>query len=411
MKQMHPGKVLIIEENSWVPPDRRVWSIATTLRDAGWQVSVICPTPKRTHAGADSLGVADLNRVENLEGITVYRFPLTFAERGILDYLLEYIVAFVSITRLSWRVWRTDHFDILHICNPPDIFFPLGLFYRLLGVHFVFDHHDLFTESVAWRFKGISKAILYYASRIAEFLTYRSANVVIATNETYRRIAINRGSLSPSQVVIVRNGPKISQFTPTTPDPTLKYGFKYMVCYVGVMADEDGVLEMADIIRHVVIDLRRVNILFVLLRDGASRKEVIKRIRKSGLDPYVAMPGMIRDDLLLRRYMSTADVFVSPEPFTPMNSCSTFMKIAEYMIMAKPIIAFDLPETRFTAQESAVYVPPGDFAAFGKTIVELLDDPYRRSQMGAIGHERIVNELGWEHQCQNLFRAYAVAQM
>lgn len=404
-----PGRVLIVEENSSVPIDRRVWYEATTLRDAGWQVTVICPDAKGAHAGR----VIDRQRRpkhEILEGINVYRFPLTFAERGMASYIREYLMAFVYIAWLSWKVWRKHGFDILHVCNPPDIFFPLGLFYRLLGASFVFDHHDLFPENVTWRYRKLSGRVLYTLARIAEYLTFRSANAVIATNESYRRIAIERGSVAADRVIAVRNGPKIEAFAPVGPIVSLKRGFAFMVCFVGVMGDEDGMQEMLNVMRHVLGDLGRRDILFALIGDGASRSHALTSVTAEGLHPFVDMPGMIRDDLKLRQYMSTADVFVSPEPLTPMNTRSTFIKIGEYMAMGKPIVAFDLGETRYTARDAACYVTPGDMKGFGQAIVDLLDDPERRRQMGAKGRQRILSELGWEHQSQHLFRAYALAR-
>jgi glycosyltransferase involved in cell wall biosynthesis len=403
------GKVLIIEENSWVPIDRRVWYEATTLRDAGWQVVVICPDAKSSHAGRG----ADRQRgpkEETLEGIKIYRFPLVFAETGITNYIQEYLVAFICIAWLSWKVWRKHGFDILHVCNPPDIFFPLGLFYRLLGASFVFDHHDLFPEMLIWRYPRLSGRVMYIFARLAEYLTFRCANAVIATNESYRQIAMERGDVPGSRVIAVRNGPKISVFVPVEPLPALKREFSFMVCFVGIMGVEDGVLEMLDVIRHIIRDLGRRDILFALIGDGAIRLRVMTDIAADGLEPYVDMPGMIRDDVTLRQYMSTADVFVSPEPLTPLNTRSTFIKIGEYMAMGKPIVAFDLCETRYTAQDAACYVTPGDIRGFAHAIVQLLDEPERRHHIGTKGRQRMVGELGWEYQSPQLLRAYALAR-
>ena len=403
------GKVLIIEENSSVPIDRRVWYEATTLRDAGWRVTVICPHAKGTNAGTGTDRQPSCEE-EILEGINVYSFPLTFAERGLVSYLREYVTAFVYIAWLSWRVWRRHGFDILHVCNPPDIFFPLGLFYRLLGARFVFDHHDLFPEFVAFRYPRLSGRLLYALARVTEYLTLRTANAVISTNESYRQVAMERGGVPTDRIITVRNGPKVRAFVPVEPVTALKRGFDFMVCFVGMMGDQDGIVEMLDVIRHIIRDLGRQNILFVLVGDGAARSGVLTNAAIERLDPFVDMPGMVRDDLRLRQYMSTADVCVSPEPFTPMNTQSTFIKVGEYMAMGKPVVAFDLCETRYTAQDAACYVSPGDTRGFGQAIVDLVDDPERCRQMGIKGRQRILGELGWEHQSQHLFRAYALAR-
>lgn len=396
--------VLIIVENNAVPQDRRVWYEATALRDAGWQVTVVCPAPCR----------ADEPRakctLEHLDGITVYRFPVVLAECGAGGYVREYMSAFKAVTRLSWQVWRTKPFDVIHICNPPDIFFPLGLFYRLLGAAFIFDHHDLFPEMILWRFKGYVGRCLYALARVAEYLTWNSANMVIATNASYRRLAMQRGRLPADKVTVVRNGPKIRDFVPVEPVPELKQGYTYLVTYVGVMGPEDGIVELVHIIREVVQVHDRHDILFALVGDGASRQQVIDELTQLGLADYVTLPGMIRDEHVVRQYLSTADVCVSPEPISPLNLHSTFIKVGEYMAIGKPIVAFDLPETRATAGPAAAYVAPGDTSAFARTIVDLLNDAPQRQAMGLLGEQRIKDQFGWEHQQQYLLQAYQFAR-
>jgi glycosyltransferase involved in cell wall biosynthesis len=400
-------KALIIVENSEVPYDVRVWSEATTLRDAGWQVTVICPRRQDPRLGKPSRASADTP--EDLEGVTVYRFPLTMAHHGVLSYLKEYTAAFSSIVRLSWRVWREIGFDVIHFCNPPDIFFPIAFFFRLLGAGVVFDHHDLSPEVIGERYPGLVGMLLYAVARVMEYLTFRSANVVISTNQSYSQIARERGGVSEDRIVVLRNGPRNSEFVPVEPVPALKQGLTYLACYVGVMGHGDGVLELLASIRYIVHDMGRRDILFGLLGDGAVRPQALARVEAWELESVVDMPGMIRDRLLLRQYLSTADVCLSPEPLTPFNAHSTFIKIGEYMAMGKPIVAYDLPETRYTAQEAAIYVPPGDTQGFGRAIVALLDDAERRRRMGEFGRRRMLEHLSWERQRQNLFQAYALA--
>ena len=400
-------RILIVEENSYVPLDNRVWHEATTLRDAGWQTTVICPAAQGINGGKEAPVV--IGAVDDIDGVTVYRFPLRFAEAGMKSYASEYITALISIARLSWRAWRDEHFDIIHFCNPPDIFFPIGLFYRLLGARFVFDHHDLFPELVAWRYSGLAGRLLYAVARVTEYLTFRSANAVISTNQSYRQVAMGRGRVSEHRVVILRNGPISDEFVPVEPHPALKQDLKYMACYAGAMGYEDGVLELLASIRYIVHELGRRDILFTLLGDGAIRPQALAQVKAWGLETVVHMPGMIHDNLVLRQYLSTADVCLSPEPLTPLNAHSTFVKVGEYMAIGKPVVAYDLPETRYTAQEAAMYVAPGDTQEFGRAIVTLLADPERRRFMGEFGRQRILSDLSWDRQKQNLFRAYAVA--
>jgi len=405
-QNLYRGRVLIIVENSWVPMDRRVWYEATTLRDAGWHVSIICPAAKGAHAGSESIEKLVVWEAENLEGINVFRFPLVFAEQGVLNYFREYFYAFFSILYLTFKIWRREGFDILHISNPPDIFFPIALFYRLFGVAIIFDHHDLFTEMIAHRYHGLLGQIFYMLARFCEYLTYKVSNFVIVTNNSYQNIAQDRGGLPINHIIVVRNGPKLEDFKPVKPDMSLKHNHKNMVCFVGIMGEEDGVLELVEVIDHVVNKFERKDILFTMIGDGSARDPAMEKLSSLGLSEHVNAPGMIRDDLVLRKYMSAADIFVSPEPDSPLNSKSTFVKIGEYMSMGKAIVAFDLPETRFTASDSAVYVPNGDVVGFAKAIIKLLDEPHLSQKMGQRGRQRVIEKIAWKHQAHNLTCLY-----
>ncbi len=398
-------KVLIVEENSYVPLDRRVWYEATTLRDAGWQVAVVCPLM----LGGKVTSAQQTGNPQLLEGIRVYRFPLKVARRGIWNYLREYLTAIWGISRLSWQAWRDDHFDVIQFCNPPDLFAPLALLYRMLGARAVFDHHDLFPELVQWRFRGPVRWVLRAFALVGEFTALRSANVVISTNESYRRVATDRAKVPPERVVVVRNGPKREDFAPVAPVPDLKRGFPYMAAYAGVMGPEDGVTEVMQSIHYITHELGRRDILFVLMGDGAVRSKAQADAAAWGLEDVVVFTGMIHDNLLLRQHLCTADVLLSPEPKTPLNMRSTFIKVAEYMAMSKPVVAYRLPETQYTAREAAVFVEPGDAKAFGQAILALLDDPERRRQMGQYGRKRVLECLTWESQQVEFFRAYAIA--
>ena len=399
-------KALIVVENAPVPHDVRVWYEATTLRDAGWDAVVICPVEREERQRKEAR--ARFGEACDLEGVTVYRFLLDSAENGAVGFVKEYVTAWISIARLTWRVWRTGRFDIIQFCNPPDIFFPIGFFYRLLGARVVFDHHDLFPEVVAWRFHGPAGKLLHALARATEYLTFRTANAVMSTNEYYRRVAMERGRVPANRVSVVRNGPKQSQFLPVEPVPALKRGFTYLACYAGVMGEEDGVQELLLSIRYIVHDLGRRDILFDLMGDGAVRAQALQQISAWELQDYVVMPGML-DSFDMRQHLSTADVCLSPEPLTPFNARSTFIKVGEYMAMAKPIVAYDLVESRNTAQEAAIYVPSGDTQAYGQALVALLDDPEKRQRMGQMGRQRFIDYLSWEGQQGKLLAAYATA--
>jgi glycosyltransferase involved in cell wall biosynthesis len=397
-------KVVIVVENSYVPLDTRVLSEAKAVQEMGWEAVVICPFPPEAYV--DGKIPKSTPPCEDMDGITVYHFPLRFAERGFTGYFREYLAAMVWIARCAWRVWREGHFDIIQFCNPPDIFFPIAWFYRWRGAHVIFDHHDLFPEALAWRFQGRIGHLLYGAARLTEYLTFRAANTVISTNQSYREIAMTRGRVPESRISVVRNGPVISEFTPVEPVPGLKRGFPYMACYVGVMGPEDGIVEIVSVIRYLVVEQGRRDIYFALIGDGAARPQALAQVSAWGIADVVCMPGLIRDRLLLRQYICTADVCLSPEPYTPLNAHSTFIKIGEYMAMGKPVLAFDLKESRRTAEDAAQFVELGNIPAFGDALAALMDDPARRLRMGERGRQRILNELGWEYQKDRLRQAY-----
>lgn len=400
-------RVLIVVENSYLPRDVRVLYEARTLREAGWHVTVLCPLGEE-HRSSTSSARAASPEPEEYEGFTVYRFPLPKAEDGVLAYASEYASAFRWVARLSKKVWRQAGFDVLHFCNPPDIFFPLALLYRLRGVRIIFDHHDLFPEMICSRYGGLIRRALYGTARIMEFLTYQAAHIAISTNQSYRQVAVTRNGKKPDRVYVVRNGPMSSDFVPLDPDPGLKQGAAHVVCYAGVMGPEDGITELAGSIRHIVQDLGRDDILFILLGDGAMRSYVREQFEAWGISRSVSLPGMV-DRSVLRTYLSTADVLVAPEPLNALNEKSTFIKVAEYMAMGKPVVAYDLTETRYTAREAAVYVKPGDVEGFGQAVVDLLEDPARRQHMGQYGLQRVLDELCWERQQEILLKAYNAA--
>ncbi|MBI2761882.1 MAG: glycosyltransferase family 4 protein [Chloroflexi bacterium] len=401
------GSALIIVENNSVPFDRRVWREAKALRDAGWRVSVICPRSaaddRLAHSGS---GGGDY---EELEGIRIYRFPLTFAGADLRGYVREYLGAIGRIARLSLRVLRRERVEVVQVCNPPDLFFLHMALFRALGRRVIFDHHDLFPEGVAFRFRGPTGALARLVALVCEWLTFKATDVVMATNESYREIAMRRGGISPRRVVVVRSGPEIATFGPVEPRPELKSGRPFLACYLGIMGADDGIDLLLDAMHDVVATMKRRDVQFVLIGDGPMRLWAMARAAELGLSDHVMFTGRIPEDEV-KAHLSTCDVGLSPDPCTPLNNLSTMNKVMEYMVMAKPLVSFDLKEAAYSAHDSAVYVPCGDVRAFGAAIVELLDDPDRRARMGDAGRRRVVDELAWEHQRGRLFAAYQLAR-
>lgn len=390
------GKVLIVVENLPVPFDRRVWMEATTLHKAGYQVSVICPTGKGYEAP-----------YEEVEGIHIYRHPLPPEQSSAVGYLKEYVWALTWEFRLARRVWKERGFDLVHICNPPDLLFIVALWYKLFHrVRVIFDQHDLNPEMYETKFGR--RDIFYHGLRWAERLTFATADFVISTNESYREVALTRGRKAPHRVTVVRSGPDLSRFRPTAPQIGLKRGCRFLVGYVGVMGEQEGIDHLLRAIHHIVKDCGRSDIHFVLVGDGPARANLESLTRTLGLEGHVEFTGRIPDPDLLA-ILSTCDVCVNPDPKTPFNDRSTMNKILEYMAMSKPIVQFDLLEGRRSAENASLYARPDDDVDFATKILDLLDAPQLRHEMGRIGRTRMVETLEWRHQMPRLLQTYADA--
>ncbi len=387
-----PRKVLILVENLPSPFDRRVWQEATALRDAGYVVSIICPTGR----GCEK-------RFEALDGIHIWRYALPLEAAGATGYAIEYSVALLRTFRLAWKVLFARGFDVIHACNPPDLFFLIGALFKLLGKKFLFDHHDLGPELYEAKFGR--RDLLYRLLLRLEAWTFRIADASIATNESYKRIAIERGRMPAERVFVVRSGPSLERMRRMPPDERLKRGRSYLVGYVGVMGRQEGIDYLLQAVRHIVFDLRRTDIQFGLVGGGTSLEAMRRLALRLGVEDYVSFTGRVPDDEMLAM-LNTADVCVNPDVANDLNDKSTMNKIMEYMALGKPIVQFDLAEGRVSAQRASLYARQNDALDLAAKIVELLDDPRRRAAMGAFGRARVENELEWRYEAPKLLAAY-----
>ncbi len=385
-------RVLILVENLPSPFDRRVWQEATTLRDVGYDVSIVCPTGK----GHD-------RTYEVIDGIHIWRYRLPTEGEGALGYLVEYAVALFCTFALSFKVLRARGFDVIHACNPPDLFFLIGGFYKLFGKKFVFDHHDANPELYEAKFGR--KDWFYKLMLVLERLTFRTADVSIATNESYRRIAVKRGGMAPGRVFVVRSGPSLERMKKMEPVPALRCGKRFLVGYVGVMGRQEGIDYLLRAVAHLVHELKRTDAHFALVGGGTSLEEMKTLAKRLGVADYVTFTGRVSDAEMLA-VLNTADVCVNPDVANEMNDISTMNKIMEYMALGKPIVQFDLAEGRFSAQAASLYARRNNAFDFAAKIAELLDDPARRALMGAYGRKRVENELEWRYEMPKLVAAY-----
>jgi glycosyltransferase involved in cell wall biosynthesis len=386
-------RVLIIVENLPSPFDRRVWQEATTLHEAGYTVSIICPTGK----GCEQ-------RYEHIDGIHIYRHPLPLEAKGALGYALEYGTALFWEFVLAFRVLRRHGFDVIHACNPPDIIFLVGGFFKLfLRKRFIFDHHDINPELYEAKFDR--RDLFYKLMVLFERLTFRTSDISIATNESYKRIAIERGGMDPDRVFVVRSGPKLDRLRIVPPTPELKQGRRFLVGYVGVMGKQEGIDYLLRAVAHIVYEMGRHDVHFGLVGAGTSLDEMKAYARELKVDGHVTFTGRVPDAEMLAM-LNTADVCVNPDVANEMNDKSTMNKIMEYMALGKPIVQFDLTEGRYSAQDASLYAVRNDARDLGRKIVELLDDPERRQRMGEFGRARVLGQLEWRYEAPKLLRAY-----
>jgi len=388
-------KVLMLIENVSFPADRRMWHATKALREAGYEVSVICPKGEVPE---------EQSSFEVLGGVKVYRYPMLWHASGKIGYLLEYGWALLCTAVLSLLVWMRDGIDIIHSANPPDIFFLLAWPFKLVGKKYVYDEHDLCPELYDSKFQR--KGAVYRMLLWLERESYRAADLVICPNQSYRDIARERGKLPDSRLAIVRNGVDIREFHRRNPRPELKKQFPYLAVYLGVMGRQDGVDRIVRAADHLVHTLHRRDVLFVMIGKGECWNELQELSRELKVDHVVQFAGRVSDDLLLD-YLSVSDVCLAPDPPDRMNHLSTMTKIMEYMACGNPIVSFDLLESRRSAGDAAVYVAGDDPRRFGKALSELLNAPAQRERMGQIGIERSIQLVGLDLSQKALLEGYS----
>ncbi len=391
-----PGRVLHLSENLTLPFDRRVWMELNALAGAGWQVSAICP-----------MGDGGTAPFEVIHGIEIWRYPPPPPAAGLVSYIWEFLYCWLQTAWLTLRVSVRRGFDVIHTANPPDTFWAIALPFKLTGVKFVFDHHDLCPELYLSRF-GAARAgsLPHRLLGWLEHMQFRTADLVISTNESYRQVAIARGGMRPDRVVVVRSGPSRQRFgVVREPEPELRRGKRFLVAYLGVMAPQDGVDHLVRAARVMVRDHGRDDVAFTFIGAGDSFDELRALTRELGLESCCEFTGRVPDEQV-ERILSTADVCVSPDPKNPLNDVSTMNKVLEYMACARPIVCYDLREHRFSAGEGALYAEADVVEDLAAKIEQLLADAPLRARMGTYNRERFLSQMAWEHNAGNLLQAY-----
>jgi glycosyltransferase involved in cell wall biosynthesis len=403
------GKILMLVEN-YFPQDTRVKNEASLLTKAGYQISVIA-LRTQGQAGREIINSVEVYRLPTLElfkktpSANVNRLDLLFVKlKSFLGYVVEYCYFTTACLIVSSYIFVRRGFDVIHAHNPPDTLFLVALPFKLLGKKFVFDQHDLCPELYRSRYRtteGFATRLL----RIVEWCSLKLADVTIATNESYKQIQIERANKNPRDVFIVRNGPNQMRMTPVAPTPRLREMNKCILCYIGSLNPQDGVDHLLRSLRHLLYDLKRSDFHCVIMGTGDSLQDLRALAAKLQLNGCVELPGFVSDEDL-QSNLAAADICLDPDPSSPLNDVSTWIKVMEYMAYGKPIVAFDLKETRFSAGDAAIYVKPNKEAEFAETVARLMGQPALRKEMGAYGRRRVEEELQWNNVGRNLLTAY-----
>lgn len=386
-------KILIIVENLPVPFDTRVWQEATTLAREGYTVSVICPKGKGYN-----------EEYEHLEGVHIYRHDLPKEGNGPIGYAREYFSALWHEYRLARKIFKERGFHVIHGCNPPDNIYMVAERFKSKGVDYVFDHHDICPELYEAKF-GKTTGPLYKSQLWLERNTYRHCVFAFVTNESYKKIAIERGGMSPEKVHVLRSGPRLERLKIQPPKPEIKRGKKHMVGYLGVIGQQEGIEYLLEAARYLRDQKGRDDIFWGIVGGGPHLDTLRRQAHEMGLDDIVEFTGRVSDQMMLD-YLNTADICVNPDEYNAMNDKSTMNKVLEYMALGKPIVQFDLTEGRYSARDASLYAERNDYRSLADNIARLLDDPGLRSRMAETGRSRILNELSWDHTSRALLSAY-----
>src|SRR4051794_22381889 len=369
-------RIAMLLENNAYPADVRVRREAQSLVRAGHEVTVLAPR------------AAGQPRAEVVEGVRVRRFRLPAESGGVLGFAAEYLTAAIALHAGAVRELSRGA-TVLHLHNPPDLLFPAALLARALGRKVVFDHHDLFPELVEAKF---GPGPLVTAAHACERATFAVAGRVLAANESHAEIARDRGGVDPAAVTVVRNGPRAADLAEPATRPG-RLDAPHLV-YVGAVSDQDGVTALPTVLRLLERDHAMPLARLTIVGDGDARPQVEAAAARAGVEERVEFTGWVDVDEV-PALIRSADVCVDPAPPTPLNQCSTMIKVAEYLAAAKPVVAYDLLETTRTADGAALLARGGDEAGFAALVARLAEEGAERERLAGAARRR-AEDLTWE---------------
>jgi glycosyltransferase involved in cell wall biosynthesis len=386
--------VLIFIEDGSFSYDNRVIREANALLEDGWQVIVVSPKY------AD-----DPFYKKASDNLHLYYYPKPNAESTV-GHLVEHSISLLFGSILTGWAHLRHGFSVFHACNPMDILWLVAKPYTMLfSKKFVFDQHDLCPELYLSRSGVSGKDAFYWVLRWLEKMSFRSADVCIATNESYKQIAVERGQRAADDVFVVRNGPDLKKFKKASPKKGLKKKGEVLVGYLGNMNLQDGVDKILEVAKYITQELKQKKIKFVLVGGGSSQQSLAEQAIEDGLGDFVVFTGRVPDDEMLQ-VLSTCDICVQPDPYNPLNDKSTMNKVMEYMALEKPVVAFDLKETRVSCGEAAVYARPNEVKDLAEKILSLAKNAEKRRELGRMGKKRVKESLAWDYSVPKLLAAY-----
>jgi len=388
---MKPARCVIVVENLPVPLDRHVWQQALSLKDAGWDVSVICPaTPLWP------------NKREQLEGIDIYRHGLPLEGNSVVGHVAEYAMALFHEFRLLLTIWNAKGFDVVHVCNPPDLLFLIALPFKLRGVRLVFDHHDLAPELFeAIHGRGLIHKLLLFLER----MSFRSADVVLSSNRAFKKLALNRGGVCEARTFVVHTVPEVKHVRRVAPDRTARAGASVVIGYLGIIGRQDGLDHLLQAARIALDQHEGPGFRLVIVGDGPALPEIKVLAQELGLDDAVVFSGYLMGDELAAQ-MSDFDIGVIPDPKNSFNDKLSMNKVFEYSAMGIPIAAYALDGTVEMLGGTAIYAPTEDPEGLAVAMRALVNDPELRRAKGAAAKRLADDKFRWEAEAASLLAAY-----
>jgi glycosyltransferase involved in cell wall biosynthesis len=383
---------VIIVENLPVPFDRRVWQEAQALKRAGWQISVICPTSER-HP----------QRFEMIDDIAIYRHPLPLEARGKAAFLLEYGFALFHEFRLLLKVWRERGFDVIQACNPPDLIFLVALPFKLIGKRFIFDHHDVNPELFEAKFNR--RGLMHRLLLLLEKLTIQTADIVITANDTFRDLAISRGGKKPEDVVTVYSIPDKSRIHRVDPDLSVRKGKKFVLGYVGIIGDQDGVDHLVLLVENLVRDKGFTDFQAVVVGDGPALASARALAESRGVAEYITFTGYLSGETLLQ-HLSAFDIGIIPDPVNEYNDKISMNKVFEYSTLGIPSVAYPLTETRRLLGTAGVYATGSEPSDLAAACFRLISDDDLRARSARAASQLAESSFSWDKESEKMIAAY-----